>query len=125
MKLVIHNTTKDTVFFSAQFDTIVHIEQKPIFYKEDFKNYSHELLLAPDEKENAHIINTTWEKAIERSIDKKLRVIFFKKILLDKTKWEDVVNNQYYSKRLEFTVEELEKINWKVVYSDSINLEHY
>jgi hypothetical protein len=47
----------------------------------------------------------------KRTSDKKLKVIFFKKQFLDTTNWEKVVQGQLYSKKLEYTVEEL-KSGW-------------
>ena len=122
-KLMILNNTNDTIFFSVSRDTVIKKYDKPLYYIDPNNKYINENCLMPNENERCSMINTRWEDFINNEIpDKKLKIIFMTKKLLDNVKCEDVVKNQYYSRRLEFTVEELKKLNWKVVYSDSIDL---
>lgn len=49
--------------------------------------------------------------------DKKIRFFFIKEsTLLEKT-WEEIYKGQLYEKRLTFTQEDLESMNWTVVYN--------
>lgn len=58
-----------------------------------------------------------WETHIdEKCQDSTLRVFFFEKELIMQIAWDTILEKQLYSKKLEFTVSDLEKVNWKVVY---------
>ena len=122
-KLSIYNQSSDTVFYNVKSDTIIRNMDKPNYFKlGNDSPYAKEGCLIPGEKEKTSVINTSWERWINKIPDKKVKIFFYKKTLLNIVKWDDIIKNQYYSKRLEFTVEELEELDWIVVYSDSIHL---
>jgi hypothetical protein len=78
--------------------------------------YKYEFCLFLNEQENCEVINDTWEERISRIPDGKIKIIIFKKQLLDTTRWERIVNEQLYSKLIERDVEDLRILNWVVEY---------
>lgn len=117
-KLNIKNNTNDTLFFSVKVDSLVKFSDQPLFYTDSNEIYRQEACLLPGETEN-YAIHGKWEKYIERIPDKKIKIIFFNKKLLDRTPWKEIVKNQDYSSKVELTVKELEKTNWLYTYSDT------
>lgn len=123
-KLCIVNTTEDTIFFQVKLDTAFNIRNKPKYYQLGKEShFAWKGCLLPKETERSSVLNTKWENVIDNGFYKKVTIFIFKKALLDNVKWDYVVSNQYFTKKFKFTVEELEELDWKVVYStDSIHL---
>jgi hypothetical protein len=117
-KLVIHNTSNDTVFFYVKNNSVIDLRDQPFFYSNpNMKDiYKYEFCLFLNEQENCEVINDTWEERISRIPDGKIKIIIFKKQLLDTTRWERIVNEQLYSKLIERDVEDLRILNWVVEY---------
>ncbi len=122
-KLVIHNSSMDTVFFAVLGEEKINESLKPYYYRTENHEYWEDYCLVPGESEHSSCINTTWENLINNQIhDKKLRIVFFKKQFLDTTDWKDVVQRQLFTTNLEYTVEDLVKFHWIVTYRDSLSI---
>ena len=59
-------------------------------------------------------VHSTWESVIENSFNGQMYVFIFEADTLEKYDWEDVKKNNRYFKKYRFTVEDLQKLDWKV-----------
>jgi hypothetical protein len=116
-KLIIQNNTNDTVFYLILPQRKIPSIEIPFFYYRDPKGkYIFEDCLLINEEKKCPIINDLWENYINRLPDGKLKIMFFKKQLLDTTKWERIIKEQLFSKLIERDVEDLKITNWVVKY---------
>ena len=118
-KLLIVNLSSDTLFFITKPDTSIRVNDYPLFYKwkRDYR-YIKENCVFPYEVKRDGVLNTTWEKAISKVPDKKIKIFFFKKKMLDKISWDQVVAMQKYSLKVVMSLSELEKANWVVRFQE-------
>lgn len=57
-----------------------------------------------------------WKLNIERAKDKKVRFYIVEKDSVDKYGWKYINDNTIYNKKYLLTLDDLEKINWEIVY---------
>ena len=53
---------------------------------------------------------------INRCEDSTLTIFIFTKELIMNNSWDSIKSNQLYSKKILLTLDELEKLNWRVIY---------
>lgn len=51
--------------------------------------------------------------------DSKIYVYFFKKSILDQYSWEEIKENNLYSKRYTYTLSELKAAQWNIIFTDN------
>jgi len=51
--------------------------------------------------------------------DSKIYVYFFKKSILDQYSWEEIKENNVYSKRYTYTLSELKAAKWSIIFTDN------
>ncbi|WP_448606497.1 hypothetical protein [Paenimyroides ceti] len=51
--------------------------------------------------------------------DSKIYVYFFKKSILDQYSWEEIKENNVYSKRYIYTLSELKATKWSIIFTDN------
>lgn len=116
-RLIFHNLSNDTLFVNYNVKNEIITSFKPNYYRDiRFHRYWQEGCLLPKEQESLQIINKSWEDFITTIPDGKIRIIIFKKQLLDTTKWDRIVKEQISSKIIERDVEDLKILNWIVEY---------
>lgn len=49
----------------------------------------------------------------------KMYIYFFKKSTLDQYSWEEIKQNNLYSKRYTYTLSELKAIQWRIIFTDN------
>ncbi len=57
-----------------------------------------------------------WEDYIEKCDAKKARIYIIEKDSINKYGWDKIHKNNIYNKKYEFTIGDLEKINWEITY---------
>lgn len=78
---------------------------------------SSNIIFPSSSKSPAIIGRNGWEDFINEDCeDSKLRIFVFEKNLIDRVPWDTIVTRQYFSKKYEFNVQDLEKLNWRVEY---------
>lgn len=60
----------------------------------------------------------TWEEYLKSCDNHKIRFYIIKKDSVDKYGWNNIYTNEIYNKKYLFTIEDLNKINWKIIYDD-------
>lgn len=58
----------------------------------------------------------TWETAFKEDIHQKLIVFIFDAAVVDNTPWDTIRNNYLILKRYELTLQDLEKVDWRITY---------
>src|SRR5258708_9411757 len=99
-KLVLSNSSSDTLFYSLNSVDTIHLDNYPIWW-DNFFSYRHSMKryeyakkykdnistdsrwILPNSETHESVINTTWENRIERYPDKTIKIFFFKKQILD------------------------------------------
>lgn len=120
-RLTISNNTSEIIFYRISTD-------KRLYGKSPFKN-SYKIVnrdtvwdetssvIFPSSNKTLVVIGRNgWEDFIKESEDGKLRVFIFEKDLISKVPWMELVAEQKFSKKYELTLEELERLNWKIKY---------
>ena len=51
--------------------------------------------------------------------DSKIYVYFFKKSILDQYSWEEIKENNLYSKRYTYSLSELKAAQWNIIFTDN------
>jgi hypothetical protein len=132
-KLILSNTSSDTLFYSLNSVDTIQLDDYPIWW-DNFFPYRHSMQryeyakkyddsistdsrwILPNSETRESVINTTWESRIGKYPDKSVKIFLFKKQILDSLDWEEIVKGQVYTKKLILSVPDLEKQNWKVTY---------
>lgn len=63
--------------------------------------------------EKKKMVMSDWEETIRNNFGGHIRVFIFDADTVQKYNWEDIKVNNKYFKKYEYTVDELNKINWK------------
>jgi hypothetical protein len=63
-----------------------------------------------------YVIHAKWEVTIDNFKDKKLRIFVFEKKILENYTWNEIVHEKRFSAKYSYSVEELKKINWRIIY---------
>lgn len=66
-----------------------------------------------------NIVRPTWERYIEKCDGKKIRFYIIKTDSIEKYGWDVIKEKNIYNKKYLFTIEDLEKLNWEVIFDDS------
>ena len=119
-KLMIINETNRPLFCDRS--RVDSIEGRSIYkpFKEISDNdtlwIQNEYFIAPGSETRLFVCNTTWERKINDPYyyDGKIYIFIFDADTLQKYDWEDVKKNNRYFKKYRFTVEDLQKVDWKV-----------
>ncbi len=115
-KLNLVNKSKDTIFYIFSFGSD-SIHEFPLrIYNKTF-DYSNSFMIKPLDSQFCLAMDP-WENIINKSKDRNLRVFFFKLDLIKTAGKDSILNNQLYTKKEKLSVEDLEKLNWRVVYDD-------
>ncbi|MBD1399017.1 hypothetical protein H9Q13_17745 [Pontibacter sp. JH31] len=127
-RLTIVNNTDKAMFYVLSTDSILD-EGSPNYKKEVFKigNAKDTVWVEQDyfvkpysKKRNDILGGNGWTYFINReSSDSTLYVFFFNAMDLVDTPWEELRSEKKYIELHSFTVEELEKNNWKVVLENN------
>ena len=115
--LEVMNKSTDTIFFELSKNG--RLEIFPIQKKENGDTlWSNMNYAFPNERSTMPLIGTDgWENFINKKcIDSTLSVFFFQKELLKNTSQDSLLSNQLYSKKAEFKVKDLERLNWQIKY---------
>jgi len=67
-------------------------------------------------RDTLHLFDKKWGEEIESYQDKKLRIFLFEREILESYSWDEIVADQIYSKRMIYSVNDLEKLDWRLVY---------
>lgn len=130
-KLTIQNNTKDSIAFIIEnvrnnyptnsTDTLKNIDKlknvdKIIQLNSQKKSFVY--FVGHDEHKSITIFNTKWEYLIEDHPNKRLVVYFYPVSVFTtgKYKWKDILLNSVYIKRVDYTIDELEKNKWIIEY---------
>ena len=75
--------------------------------------------LAGNSSKHLRTFNIRWEQIIEETPDKKLRVFFVPTQIMTsgKYKWKEIYEQKMF-KETEFTIEELDNLNWTINYKN-------
>jgi predicted AlkP superfamily pyrophosphatase or phosphodiesterase len=60
--------------------------------------------------------NVTWEGYVKNSPGEKINFYFFSIDTLKKYSWEEIMIRENYSCRLSYSIEDLEAMDWEIVY---------
>jgi hypothetical protein len=115
-RLKILNSTNREIFYSiAKSDSFA---KSPLFIVHKDTVWESCNIVLPNSTFNHALIGPNeWEYFINRDCeDSTLRVFFFTKELIIKSSWDSLVRNQVYSKKITATVNELNYLDWKIMY---------
>lgn len=116
-KLIIANQTNEIIFFYvSETDSISGYSPIRVYNNDTILEESD--LIQPNSSMRQYLMgNNVWETYInEKCQDSTLRVFFFQEELITKIPWDTIIEKQLYSRKIENSVSELEKLNWKVAY---------
>ena len=121
-RLMIVNETNLPLFFDySQVDSIEGegrniYEPFRIVYNQDTLWSESNYFVAPMSEQKVFVFNTTWPLLINNryTYNGQIYIFIFDADTLQKYDWEDVKMNNRYFKKYRFTVEDLQKLDWKV-----------
>jgi hypothetical protein len=115
-KLNLINKSKDTIFYIFSFGSD-SIDEFPLRISNKKYDYGNSFMIKPLDSQFCLAMDP-WENIINKSNDRKLRVFFFKKDLINTAGKDSILNKQLYTKKEKLSVEDLDNLNWRVVYDD-------
>src|SRR6187431_1797055 len=90
-------------FYNKELSSEGYYLDKHSFYPEIVKQDSSCLL---------DIVRPRWEKYINESSDKKLKIYVIEKDSVEKYGWENIFVKNIYNKRYNLTIDDLDKLDW-------------
>jgi len=60
--------------------------------------------------------NASWDEVITKLYGGRINFFFFSVDMLQRYSWEEIMKRNLYAKRQSYTVEELEKLKWIIIY---------
>lgn len=119
-KLKVYNNSRDTIFCFWTTESNFNIWKTSPLYdcieKETslLKKNNYVLFL----NDSSVFSNYDWEHEINSSKNKQLTLFFFKLKTLQERNWKELQKGVICDKKITLTYEDLEKLNWKVVYDE-------
>ncbi len=88
-------------------------------YNPKMESYGGVHFLIGDSAKHILTFNEHWETIINSAPDKKLKILFIpaKYMTSGQYYWKDLYEKEMFTEKKEFTIEELEKLDWKVKYA--------
>lgn len=122
--LMIKNNSKETIYTVLSNDNIIKDSYLYSEYenKETYEKFRKENSLLifraiqPNEIGETSNRPKSWDTYLETSKEKKISLFIIHKDSIDKYGWFDVFKKNIYNKKYEFTIEDLDKQKWEVVY---------
>ena len=94
-------------FYNKELSSKGYYLDKHSFYPELVKQDSSCLL---------DIVRPRWEKYIDESSDKKLKIYVIEKDSVNKYGWENIFAKNIYNKKYNLTIDDLDEQDWKIYY---------
>lgn len=122
-KLKVYNDTQDTIFClwttGNDFNSYAQspLQQSKEYNGKDSILTKNNNILFPND--SSIFSNYDWEHEINSSKNKQLTLFFFKLKTLQERNWKELQEKVICDKKITLTHEDLEKLNWKVVYDDN------
>lgn len=117
-RLVVKNQSDQKIFFLRSPNRDLATMYKQTTDQQGISTYLNFIEeVGPDSTEKILITGggKAWERYINGACeDGKLRVYTFSIDTLKKYSWKEVMENNYYLKKMEFSVNDLEKQNWEI-----------
>lgn len=120
-EIIVVNKSKDTLYTivspnpsvsgSKNFD---NFEQENITHDDSINNTRFNLILPGSEGKSSNRPKL-WDQYFD-SNDEKIRLFIINKKDVNTYGWYEVLNNNLYNKKYEFTENELNNNNWKIIY---------
>ena len=79
-------------------------------------DFDSKLMILPNSSDHLLDKPRSWDVSEEDSFDHRMRFFIITKDSVDKYGWEKVAENNIYTKRYEYNIEELDSLNWTIVY---------
>ena len=116
-RLIINNKSNDTIIFVTFPDTFIRYEKLYIDLNQ-LEYYVKEKVLPQKKRRSFNSEYNGWSKYIKWSTNKRLNLFIFTMDTIQKYKndWYSIVKNKRHVKSYHLTEEELDKMNWEVVY---------
>lgn len=113
-KLILVNNSNDTVFYQTSGEK--RFQYSPIQYsKAGNIDWRYTGYLLPHSNQVQSILGQ-WESSVNDGEDSSLYIFFFKKDLIYTTPKDSLIKNQKYTATYKYKVQDLQKLNWRVVY---------
>jgi len=117
-RLVVKNQSDQKIFFLRSPNRDLATMYKQTTDQQGISTYLNFIEeVGPDSTEKMLITGggKAWERYINKACeDGKLRIYAFSIDTLKKYSWKEVMENNYYLKKMEFSVNDLEKQNWEI-----------
>ena len=108
-------SSNDSIYNLGNFDDFVY-KGNYIYTKEgDIKLFGF-TGINPKEKLQSDGGSTKWDVYFESIDDKKIRLFNIYKDSVDKYGWKEILSKNIYTEKYLFTIEDLEKMKWKIEY---------
>ena len=110
--IVTHNKSKNSIYCFYLDKELTKMDGLPKYsfppYETKAKNDDCNLIVKP-----------RWEEYIKTCDNQKLRYYIIKKDSVDKYGWKEIFRKNIYNKKYLLTIEDLEKMKWKIEYKEN------
>ncbi|MBN3584570.1 hypothetical protein JYB64_19420 [Algoriphagus aestuarii] len=120
-KLIIDNQTQNKIYFAlSPHDHLSKLFEEGLdkFNVEvTYKNYVNEIEADSKQRQLLTGGGNAWERYINETCqDSMLRVFTFNIDTLNKYSWSEIIEKNYYLKKIELSVKDLEKQGWQIKF---------
>lgn len=116
-RLSVFNNTDTVLYFTVSQDYNYKENSYDASFSKNLKPKDYTRRLLPNSSKIVRNFGeNSWVKYIDKSKKKRLNVYFFTESIILNNTWEDIYENKLYVGHNEYDLEELEKINWEVIF---------
>lgn len=119
-KLIIHNSSEEEIFAYITCDDSISLDYEMRLQDVMPRNGKDEIIDPPylisGKSMKAMTIIGTWEQYVARCHNQSLKVFFLTRKIIEDNSWQDIVSNQIFAKKQQYSVGELDSTQWTIKY---------
>ena len=104
----IFNNSEDIIYCGCPF-----VSENEINSEDLDENLVREIKIFPKSQR----IYSYYKRQFDKNYNRKIWILIFKQSTLDNHTWEEIQEQNLYDKRYSFTLDELNAMNWELVYN--------
>lgn len=113
------NKSNDSVYCILSINDSVKTLNHYSGFPKKLNNYFYTFkVIAPDSTSKPNDRPEIWSELMNQSKNGKMRLFIIEKKLVDKNGWKAVLSENIYTRKYEFNIDDLDKIDWKVRYNN-------
>jgi hypothetical protein len=117
--IYIQNDSKEDIYTIISSNDSIKTLNLYAGFPTNMNNYKYTFqYIEPDSVSTSNDKPRFWDDFTKKSKNGKIILFIIEKNLVDKNGWDTILSKNIYTRKYEFTIDDLDKVDWKVKYSN-------